>query len=198
MTVRQLQAKGVRILRIVYADLYGIQRGKDILLGVVDVGSETVETPETVAERLHKAMRYADPGHLLACTDCGMVPRSRTAAEGKMRSLAQGAALGVNYLTAWRMLFTKAKLQPGETVLVCGIGGGVSFAALQIAKAAGARVIAAFKGGSPDIESSWSRVPDYTKTLTEKWVAKRHTTSTSPKRLAAILATAKARSISYQ
>jgi NADPH:quinone reductase-like Zn-dependent oxidoreductase len=53
---------------------------------------------------------------------------------------AQGAALGVNYLTAWRMLFTKAKLQPGETVLVLGIGGGVSFAALQIAKAAGARV----------------------------------------------------------
>jgi NADPH:quinone reductase-like Zn-dependent oxidoreductase len=53
---------------------------------------------------------------------------------------AQGAALGVNYLTAWRMLFTKAKLQPGETVLVFGIGGGVSFAALQIAKAAGARV----------------------------------------------------------
>ncbi|MDE2378432.1 zinc-binding dehydrogenase [Bradyrhizobium sp.] len=54
---------------------------------------------------------------------------------------AQGAALGVNYLTAWRMLFTKARLQPGETVLVFGIGGGVSFAAMQIAKAAGARVI---------------------------------------------------------
>jgi NADPH:quinone reductase-like Zn-dependent oxidoreductase len=54
---------------------------------------------------------------------------------------AQGAALGVNYLTAWRMLFTKARLQPGETVLVFGIGGGVSLAALQIAKAAGARVL---------------------------------------------------------
>ncbi len=54
---------------------------------------------------------------------------------------AQGAALGVNYLTAWRMLFSKAKLQSGETVLVFGVGGGVSLAALQIAKAAGARVI---------------------------------------------------------
>jgi NADPH:quinone reductase-like Zn-dependent oxidoreductase len=54
---------------------------------------------------------------------------------------AQAAALGVNYLTAWRMLFTKAKLQQGETVLVFGIGGGVSLAALQIAKAAGARVL---------------------------------------------------------
>ncbi len=52
---------------------------------------------------------------------------------------AQAAALGVNYLTAWRMLFTKAGLRQGETVLVFGIGGGVSLAALQIAKAAGAR-----------------------------------------------------------
>ncbi|NEW88517.1 NADPH:quinone reductase [Rhodopseudomonas sp. WA056] len=55
---------------------------------------------------------------------------------------AQAAALGVNYLTAWRMLFTKAKLQPGETVLVFGVGGGVSLAAMQIAAAAGARVLA--------------------------------------------------------
>ena len=55
-------------------------------------------------------------------------------------NFAQAAALGVNYLTAWRMLFTKAKLQHGETVLVFGIGGGVSPAALQIAKAAGARI----------------------------------------------------------
>ena len=54
---------------------------------------------------------------------------------------AQAAALGVNYLTAWRMLFTKAKLQRGETVLVFGVGGGVSLAALHIAKAAGARVL---------------------------------------------------------
>ena len=55
---------------------------------------------------------------------------------------AEVAALGVNHLTAWRMLFTQAKLRPHETVLVFGIGGGVSLAALQLAKAAGARVIA--------------------------------------------------------
>jgi len=47
----------------------------------------------------------------------------------------------VNYLTAWRMLFTKAQLKPWETVLVFGIGGGVSLAGMQLAKAAGARVI---------------------------------------------------------
>lgn len=54
---------------------------------------------------------------------------------------AQAAALGVNHLTAWRMLFTQARLQAHETVLVFGIGGGVSLAALQLAKAAGARVL---------------------------------------------------------
>lgn len=54
---------------------------------------------------------------------------------------AEAAALGVNHLTAWRMLFTKGQLKPWETVLVFGIGGGVSLAALQLAKWAGARVI---------------------------------------------------------
>lgn len=56
-------------------------------------------------------------------------------------NFTEAAALGVNHLTAWRMLFSKARLQPWETVLVFGIGGGVSLAALQLAKAVGARVI---------------------------------------------------------
>ncbi|MDM0065223.1 zinc-binding dehydrogenase [Variovorax sp. J31P207] len=56
-------------------------------------------------------------------------------------SHAEAAALGVNHLTAWRMLFTKAQIKPWETVLIFGIGGGVSLAALQLARLAGARVI---------------------------------------------------------
>jgi 5-methyltetrahydropteroyltriglutamate--homocysteine methyltransferase len=67
-------------------------RGKDVLLGVVDTGNETVESAETVAGRLHAALRYTDPGHLFACTDCGMMPLSRKAALGKLRALAAGAA----------------------------------------------------------------------------------------------------------
>ncbi len=54
---------------------------------------------------------------------------------------AQAAALGVNHLTAWRMLVSQARVQPWETVLIFGIGGGVSLAALQIAQALGARTI---------------------------------------------------------
>lgn len=52
------------------------------------------------------------------------------------------AALPLSTLTAWRMLANRANVQPGETVLIWGIGGGVSLAALQIARFLGARVIA--------------------------------------------------------
>ena len=68
-------------------------RGKDVLLGVIDVGTEDVEAPETVAARIRKALPYVDAEHLQPCTDCGMVPRSRASALGKMRALVAGAAI---------------------------------------------------------------------------------------------------------
>jgi NADPH:quinone reductase-like Zn-dependent oxidoreductase len=52
------------------------------------------------------------------------------------------AALPLVYLTVWRMLITRARLQPGETVLVQAAGSGVGMAAIQIARLTGARVIA--------------------------------------------------------
>ena len=55
-------------------------------------------------------------------------------------SWESAAAFTLATLTAWRMLVTRARVQPGETVLVWGIGGGVAIAALQIAKRLGARV----------------------------------------------------------
>ncbi len=57
-------------------------------------------------------------------------------------SLESSAAAPTTFMTAWRLLMTRAAVQPGETVLVLGAGGGVSSAAIQIAKYAGARVIA--------------------------------------------------------
>lgn len=56
-------------------------------------------------------------------------------------SWAEAAAFTLVTLTAWRMLMTRARLQAGETVLIWGIGGGVSLAALRIAKLQGARAI---------------------------------------------------------
>ncbi len=55
--------------------------------------------------------------------------------------IVECAAIGAGHLTAWRMLFGKRALQPGETVLVVGIGGGVAVACLQLARLAGTRVI---------------------------------------------------------
>lgn len=68
-------------------------RGKDVMLGVVSVSTEGVETPEIVASRLRRALDYSDHHHLIGCTDCGMVPLSRDVARAKMRALTQGAAI---------------------------------------------------------------------------------------------------------
>jgi NADPH:quinone reductase-like Zn-dependent oxidoreductase len=57
-------------------------------------------------------------------------------------SFDEAAAVPLVFLTAWHMLFTRAGLKPGEDVLVIGAGSGVGMAAIQIAKLAGARVIA--------------------------------------------------------
>ncbi|MCZ7584317.1 MAG: zinc-binding dehydrogenase [Deltaproteobacteria bacterium] len=57
-------------------------------------------------------------------------------------SFEDAAAFSLTFLTAWRMLMTKAGLRPGETVLIHGIGGGVSYALLAIAKLVGAAAIA--------------------------------------------------------
>jgi NADPH:quinone reductase-like Zn-dependent oxidoreductase len=56
-------------------------------------------------------------------------------------SWAEAAAFSLVTLTAWRMVVTRARVIPGETVLIWGIGGGVALAALRIAKLKGARVI---------------------------------------------------------
>jgi NADPH:quinone reductase-like Zn-dependent oxidoreductase len=70
-----------------------------------------------------------------------VVPAVNLAAVPPAMSWAQAAAFSLATLTAWHMLTTRAALQPGETVLVWGIGGGVALAALQVARHLGARVI---------------------------------------------------------
>ncbi len=56
-------------------------------------------------------------------------------------SWEEAAAFPLTFLTAWRMLVTKARVKPGESLLVIGIGGGVAVAALQIAKMLGLVVV---------------------------------------------------------
>ncbi|PPR12374.1 MAG: 2-hydroxypropyl-CoM lyase [Alphaproteobacteria bacterium MarineAlpha11_Bin1] len=67
--------------------------GKDVMVGVIDVGTEEVESAQTVADRIREAMKHVSAENLIACTDCGMVPRSRRSAGEKMNALSEGAAL---------------------------------------------------------------------------------------------------------
>ena len=74
-------------------ELIGLLKGKDVLVGAIDVASDSVETPEQVAATLKAAMKYVAPEHLYGCTNCGMAPMARSLAEAKLKALAAGAAL---------------------------------------------------------------------------------------------------------
>ncbi len=69
------------------------------------------------------------------------VPEANVFRKPEGLDFAEAASLGVAWITAWRMIRTKARLERGETVLVFGVGGSVSLAAMQIATAMGARAI---------------------------------------------------------
>lgn len=62
----------------------------------------------------------------------------------------QAAALPVSGLTAWQALFDQGRLEPGQIVLIAGAGGGIGHLAVQLAKRAGAEVIATGSGRSRD------------------------------------------------
>jgi NADPH:quinone reductase-like Zn-dependent oxidoreductase len=70
-----------------------------------------------------------------------VVPAENLAPKPEHLSFQQAAALPLAGLTAWRGLFTRGQLRPGQTVLLPGIGSGVAVLALAFAKLAGARVI---------------------------------------------------------
>jgi 5-methyltetrahydropteroyltriglutamate--homocysteine methyltransferase len=73
--------------------LLGLLKGKDVLVGAVDVATDAIETPEQVAATIHSALPFVPPERLYPCTNCGMVPLARDVARGKLRALAAGAAL---------------------------------------------------------------------------------------------------------
>jgi 5-methyltetrahydropteroyltriglutamate--homocysteine methyltransferase len=68
-------------------------RGKDVLVGAIDVANEAIERPEQVAATLRAAMKFVPAEKLYPCTNCGMVPLAREVAVGKLKALAAGAAL---------------------------------------------------------------------------------------------------------
>ncbi len=73
--------------------LLGLLAGKDVLVGVIDVATQTVETPEEVAATIVEAARHVPAERIVACTNCGMAPMRREIALAKLSALAQGAEL---------------------------------------------------------------------------------------------------------
>jgi 5-methyltetrahydropteroyltriglutamate--homocysteine methyltransferase len=73
--------------------LMALLEGKDVMVGVIDVASDVVETPEQIADTIGKALQYVPKQRLLPCTNCGLAPMSREIALQKLEALAKGAAL---------------------------------------------------------------------------------------------------------
>ena len=73
--------------------LMALLKGKDVMVGVIDVASEAVETPEEVAATIGRALQYVPRERLIACTNCGLAPMPREVALAKLKALGLGAAL---------------------------------------------------------------------------------------------------------
>ena len=74
-------------------DLIALLKDKDVMVGVIDVASEQIETPEEVADTICKALQFVAKDKLFPCTNCGLAPMSRKVALKKLEALAKGAAL---------------------------------------------------------------------------------------------------------
>ena len=74
-------------------ELMALLKGKDVMVGVIDVASDRVETPAEVAATIGRALKYVPKNRLIACTNCGMAPMNREIALAKLKALAAGAAI---------------------------------------------------------------------------------------------------------
>ena len=73
--------------------LLSLLDGKDVLVGVIDVANDTVETPEQVAQVIVDVAKFVPKERIVACTNCGMAPMRRDIAVAKLMALGAGAAL---------------------------------------------------------------------------------------------------------
>ncbi len=74
-------------------ELMALLKGKDVMVGVIDVASDVVETAEEVADTIGRALQFVPRDRIIACTNCGLAPMGRAVAQAKLQALAQGAAL---------------------------------------------------------------------------------------------------------
>jgi len=73
--------------------LLSLLDGKDVLAGVIDIATDTIETPEQIANLLGELTNYVPKERIVACTNCGMAPMRRDVAEAKLKALGAGVVL---------------------------------------------------------------------------------------------------------
>lgn len=81
-------------------ELLELVRGKKVMVGAIDVATNSIETPEAVAATLREALKYVDADKLYPCTNCGMAPLPREVAREKLSALSAGAEIVRNELLA--------------------------------------------------------------------------------------------------
>jgi 5-methyltetrahydropteroyltriglutamate--homocysteine methyltransferase len=74
-------------------ELLSLLAGKDVLVGVIDVATDAVETPQDVADTIGAVIKHVPKQRVVACTNCGMAPMHRDIAAAKLDALGKGAAL---------------------------------------------------------------------------------------------------------
>lgn len=74
-------------------ELMQLLDGKDVMVGVIDVASDEVETPQQVADTIGRALQFVPRERLFPCTNCGLAPMARETALRKLQALGLGAAL---------------------------------------------------------------------------------------------------------
>ena len=132
-------ADGAGTVDDIGSDVHGLAPGDRVLInpGISDRTCEFCRAGEqSLCERFRLLGEHL-PG---TAAEYVVVPAANLRIVPAGVSWESAAAFPLATLTAWRMVVTRARVQPGETVLIWGIGGGVAIAALQIAKLIGARV----------------------------------------------------------
>ena len=66
---------------------------KKIILGVLDLSTDDVETPKTVADRIRRALPYCPAERIIVAPDCGLKYMPRASARGKIKAMVDGAAI---------------------------------------------------------------------------------------------------------
>ena len=146
--------------RILGSDVAGVVEAVGSAVSGVEAGSEVMLQPAVSCGRCQACLSGRDnmcPQYRLlgqgrdgGLAELIVVPPESLIAKPENLSFEEAASVPLVFVTAWHMLMTRARVRQGETVLVNAAGGGVGTAGIQIAKLAGARVIAS-AGSEPKL-----------------------------------------------